>query len=65
MLSAATPTIIPRSGASPVYTTASGSSLVQGITYRVNEQQVGARYISEFASVSHFRLKIQILVYLI
>ena len=40
VLSAATATVTPRSGASAVYTTAYGSSLVSGITYRVDEQQI-------------------------
>ena len=40
ILSGATPTVIPRSGASAAYTTAMGSSLQSGIAYRVDEQQV-------------------------
>ena len=40
VLSGATPTVTPRSGASPAYTTAAGSSLLRGIAYRVDEQQV-------------------------
>jgi hypothetical protein len=40
ILSKATLTVIPRSGASAAYTTASGSSLVSGIAYGVDEQQV-------------------------
>ena len=40
ILSAPTVTTIPRSGASPIYTTASGTALQTGITYRVDEQQV-------------------------
>ncbi len=40
ILSAPTVTTIPRSGASPAYTTAAGTALTTGITYRVDEQQV-------------------------
>ena len=40
ILSKPTDTTIPRSGASPLYTTAAGTALATGITYRVDEQQV-------------------------
>jgi hypothetical protein len=40
VLSAATVTVVASSGASPLYTTANGSSLYQGITYSVDEEQV-------------------------
>jgi hypothetical protein len=40
VLSAATATVVASSGASPVYTTARGTSLQTGITYDVDEEQV-------------------------
>lgn len=40
ILSLATTTVTPRSGASAAYTTATGSSLISGIAYRVDEIQV-------------------------
>jgi hypothetical protein len=40
MLSAPTVTVVTTAGASAAYTTASGSSLSQGITYGINEQQL-------------------------
>jgi hypothetical protein len=40
VLSMATTTVTPRSGASAAFTTASGSSLISGIAYRVDEIQV-------------------------
>ena len=40
VLSQASTTVVARSGASPLYSTATGSSLATGITYSVDEQQV-------------------------
>lgn len=40
ILSGATITVVTAGGASAAYTTASGSSLVKGITYGIDEQQI-------------------------